>query len=208
MACCWPTFCPIGFFVFYIIRSNFVLPLWILLDIGWLSCSPYTLCPKSPSVRGLVACLPVRVLFKSTKHNAFYPVYSIQIICRIAVMTKPGKLHCFIWIETIGRQVNTRLNLAQWGSWDTVVQAQTSINIVQQKLKSSQVIMSNFLASLVYKKSIKHTFITCWWVPIPDWQFFKWPTTIVYLHTILTVRTFSREEDFVNIGHSNILIKS
>ena len=33
-----------------------------------------TLCPKSPSVRGLVACLPVRLLFKSTKHNAFYPV--------------------------------------------------------------------------------------------------------------------------------------
>ena len=34
----------------------------------------YTLCPKSPSARGLVACLPVRLLFKSTKHNAFYPV--------------------------------------------------------------------------------------------------------------------------------------
>ena len=26
-----------------------------------------TLCPKSPSARGLVACLPVRLLFKSTK---------------------------------------------------------------------------------------------------------------------------------------------
>ena len=34
----------------------------------------YTLCPKSPSARGLVACLPVRLLFKSTKHNEFYPV--------------------------------------------------------------------------------------------------------------------------------------
>ena len=33
-----------------------------------------SLCPKSPSARGLVACLPVRLLFKSTKHNAFYPV--------------------------------------------------------------------------------------------------------------------------------------
>ena len=33
-----------------------------------------TLCPKSPSARGLVACLPVRLLFKSTKHNAFYQV--------------------------------------------------------------------------------------------------------------------------------------
>ena len=33
-----------------------------------------TLCPKSPSARGLVACLPVRLLFQSTKHNAFYPV--------------------------------------------------------------------------------------------------------------------------------------
>ena len=33
-----------------------------------------TLCPKSPSARGVVACLPVRLLFKSTKHNAFYPV--------------------------------------------------------------------------------------------------------------------------------------
>ena len=33
-----------------------------------------TLCLKSLSARGLVACLPVRLLFKSTKHNAFYPV--------------------------------------------------------------------------------------------------------------------------------------
>ena len=31
------------------------------------------LCPKSPSARGLVACLPVRPLFKFTKHNGFYP---------------------------------------------------------------------------------------------------------------------------------------
>ena len=33
-----------------------------------------SLCPKSPSARGSVACLPVRLLFKSTKHNAFHPV--------------------------------------------------------------------------------------------------------------------------------------
>ena len=33
-----------------------------------------TLCPMSPSARGLVACLAVRLLFKSTKHNDFYPV--------------------------------------------------------------------------------------------------------------------------------------
>ena len=33
-----------------------------------------SLCPKSPSVRRLVACLPVRLLFKSTKRNALYPV--------------------------------------------------------------------------------------------------------------------------------------
>ena len=32
-----------------------------------------TLCPKSPSAQGLVACLPVRLLFKSPKHNALYP---------------------------------------------------------------------------------------------------------------------------------------
>ena len=32
------------------------------------------LCPKSPSARDVVACLPVRLLFKSTKHNEFYPV--------------------------------------------------------------------------------------------------------------------------------------
>ena len=31
-------------------------------------------CPKSPSACGFVACLPVRLLFKSLKHNAFYPV--------------------------------------------------------------------------------------------------------------------------------------
>ena len=33
-----------------------------------------TLCPKSSIARGLVSCLPVRLMFKSTKHNAFYPV--------------------------------------------------------------------------------------------------------------------------------------
>ena len=33
-----------------------------------------TLCPKSPSARGLVACLPVRLLFKSILNNALYPV--------------------------------------------------------------------------------------------------------------------------------------
>ena len=35
-------------------------------------------------------------------------------------MTKLGIIHCFIWIWTIGEQVKTRLNLAHWGSWDTV----------------------------------------------------------------------------------------
>ena len=39
-----------------------------------LFCVVIALCFKSPSARGLVACLPVRLLFKSTKHNAFYPV--------------------------------------------------------------------------------------------------------------------------------------
>ena len=53
-----------------------------VLHLGWGGNDPYyieqskckTLCPKSPSARGLVACLPVHLLFKSTKHNAFYPV--------------------------------------------------------------------------------------------------------------------------------------
>ena len=30
--------------------------------------------PRAPVREGLVACLPVRLFFKSTKHNAFYPV--------------------------------------------------------------------------------------------------------------------------------------
>ena len=41
---------------------------------------------KSPSARGFVACLPVRLLLKSTK-NAFYPVKLIEFKCRIAAMT-------------------------------------------------------------------------------------------------------------------------
>ena len=41
---------------------------------GSITIKTSSLCPKSPSARGLVACLPVRLLFKSTKHNAFYPV--------------------------------------------------------------------------------------------------------------------------------------
>ena len=36
-------------------------------------------------------------------------------------MTKLGKMHCFMVIWTIGEQVNTQLNLAHWGSWDTVI---------------------------------------------------------------------------------------
>ena len=43
-------------------------------QVSEVSSRLYSLCPKSPSARGLVACLPVRLLFKSTKHNAFYPV--------------------------------------------------------------------------------------------------------------------------------------
>ena len=44
------------------------------LDCGYMCIS---LCPKSPSARGFIACLPVRLLFKSTKHNAFYPISSL-----------------------------------------------------------------------------------------------------------------------------------
>ena len=36
-----------------------------------------TLCLKSPSVRGFVASLPVRLLFKYLPHNAFCPVSSL-----------------------------------------------------------------------------------------------------------------------------------
>ena len=57
-----------------------------------------TLCSKSPSARGFDACLPVCLLFKSIKHNAFYPVSSTQFKCRIAAKTKPGKMHCVLWI--------------------------------------------------------------------------------------------------------------
>ena len=47
-----------------------------VIDLKDFNCMRWlpTLCPKSPSARGLVACLPVRLLFKSTKHNVFYPV--------------------------------------------------------------------------------------------------------------------------------------
>ena len=36
-------------------------------------------------------------------------------------MTKPGKMHCVIDIETIGEEVRTRRNLANRGFWDTVI---------------------------------------------------------------------------------------
>ena len=36
-----------------------------------------TLCPKSPSVRGFFASLPVRLLFKYLPHNGFCPVSSL-----------------------------------------------------------------------------------------------------------------------------------
>ena len=57
-----------------------------------------TLCPKSPSVRGIVAFLPVPLLFKYLSHNAFYPVLSL-LLCDISIeLTKPGKMNCFICI--------------------------------------------------------------------------------------------------------------
>ena len=56
-----------------------------------------SLCPKSPSARGFVACLPDRLLFKSIENNTFYPVSSTQFTCRIATMTISGKMHCVIW---------------------------------------------------------------------------------------------------------------
>ena len=44
-------------------------------------------------------------------------------------MTKPGKMHCFIWIQTKGEQVKTRLNLPHWGSWDTVKSTKLFVDI-------------------------------------------------------------------------------
>ena len=41
------------------------------------------------------ASLSVRLLFKSIKHNAFYPVSSTQFLCRVAAMTKLGKCIVF-----------------------------------------------------------------------------------------------------------------
>ena len=56
------------------------------------------LCPKTPGVRGLVAPLPVRRLFKYLSHNAFCPVSSLSQ-CGIKIeRTKLGAMHCFIRI--------------------------------------------------------------------------------------------------------------
>ena len=57
-----------------------------------------SLCPKSPSVRGFVASLPVRLLFKYLSHNAFYPVSSLSQCGIKFERTKLGKMHCFIHI--------------------------------------------------------------------------------------------------------------
>ena len=50
-------------------------------------------------MRGFVASLPVRLLFKYVfilKKNALCPVSSAQFKCRIAAMTKPDKMHCVV----------------------------------------------------------------------------------------------------------------
>ena len=52
-----------------------------------------TLCPKSPSVRGFVASLPVHLLFKYVENNAFTRVR--QFKCRIAAMPRP--VRTFWW---------------------------------------------------------------------------------------------------------------
>ena len=79
-----------------------------------------TMCPKSPSVRGLVASLPVRLCLNpyktmhftrfSHRRNATYNFNSLNRV----------KCKCVLWILTIGRHVNMRLNLANWGSWDSL----------------------------------------------------------------------------------------
>ena len=76
----------------------------LIFSMECIHVNPYIHCFKSPSVRGFVACLPVRLLFKSIKHNAFYPVLSTQFKCRNAAMTKPGKMHSVIRI--IYQQLN------------------------------------------------------------------------------------------------------
>ena len=40
--------------------------------------------------------------------HAFYPVSSPQCKCRIVEMTKPGKMHCVVFIKTTGEQVKMR----------------------------------------------------------------------------------------------------
>ena len=57
----------------------------------WLWIPP--LCRKSPSVRGFVASLPVRLLFKYLPNNAFYPVSSLPQCDISTELTKPGKMH-------------------------------------------------------------------------------------------------------------------
>ena len=82
-----------------------------------------TLCSKSPSVRGFDAFLPVCLLFKSIKHNAFYPVSSTKFICRVATKTKAGEMHCVLWIKTLGEQVKMCRNIAHWGSWTQCIRS-------------------------------------------------------------------------------------
>ena len=59
--------------------------------------STFPLCPKSPSARGLVACLPVRQLFKSTKHIAFYRFHTVQRL----MLSKGAKRTKFYHITVI-----------------------------------------------------------------------------------------------------------
>ena len=75
-------------------------------------CWYYSLCPESPSLRGFDTSSPVCLLFKSIKHNAFYPVWSAQFICCVAARMELGKMHWVLWIFTKGEQVKTSQNIA------------------------------------------------------------------------------------------------
>ena len=103
--------------------------------------------PKSPSARGFVVCF-IRLLFKSTKYNALFRVKSIQFICRIAAMTKTGKMHGVIWIETICEQVKTRRNLAHWGSSDTV--NMDTCNVADKCQYATVIVLMTFFAFLLF----------------------------------------------------------
>ena len=66
-----------------------------------------SLSPKSPSVGGVVVSLPVKLLTFNKYNTIHFTQFRPLSLCHIVTMTKPGKIHCVVYIKSTGVKQRT-----------------------------------------------------------------------------------------------------